>query len=302
MYANLFAVALYFTAIVLLFNWLILFRKQALVRRFFYTQIKHIISKNENQFAYTTIHVFHMILYSFFLLRFCVIFLQLSNQLHSELILKHDIFYRFFRECSNGKDYFYPVTFIMLLLFCLLIEREIYFTPVDTITWRKYHDLVVINCDLYERSACALLLENNGTLSKRTTKSFVVIKARNTAFCLVPLPNFPTLSYKMRAKFIKAVFIMEKLSIVLIGFVCKFDIRIQMETSILNFTFLYFRSNILSMAGLCFPVCPLSLLAISTSYGGNIRHLLLYSSTCRSRTDSTLVCKHLLNAILWPPW
>ena len=212
---------LYLVINVILFDWFILFRSNSIFHKFFYRQIKHILSKDSNP-NYKLIHSINIAFYLFYIIRFLYIirFMMLSKSIPTENL---DFFIHFFNQFSQGKDYFYIVTFIMLFLFNLLLEPLVYFTPINTITWKKYHNLNVVNFELYERYSENYFEFNKQFLSKRMISILTLKSAEINCMILSisKLAYFPTISTELRVTFIKATIIMNKICKLIAIISCK---------------------------------------------------------------------------------
>ena len=207
---------------ILFLNWLVIFRKNSFVYKFFYSSIKHIINKQKNP-KYTILHLFNEFLYLFFTIRFIKIWIYMANP---NLYSDYDFFNIMFQVFSDEKDYFFVCIFVFLFLFCFLIEPLLYFTPVNTITFLKYSDLVVDNYDLYKKYSSA---GNFSVLQKETFVDknlklfkFYSFEIDQTVFCFSKLKHFPNLSFNLRVRFVKLLVLIEKLCMITIIGVCKF--------------------------------------------------------------------------------
>lgn len=214
-------VLFYFVFNILFLSWLMIFRKNSYINQFFYYNIKHILKKQENS-TYNILHLLNEILYLFFTIRFIKIWVFMSSP---KLNSNYDFFNIFFQSFSNEKDYFFVCIFVFLFLFCLLIEPLLYFSPVNTITFLKYSDLVINNYDVYKNYS---LMKNFSRLQKQSTflKFINLIKfnsfeADQSIFLFSKLEHFPNLSFNLRAKFVKFLIIIEKLFTITIIGLCK---------------------------------------------------------------------------------
>jgi len=215
---------LYLIFNVVIFDWVFLFSSNSVINKFFYKQIKHILSKHSNP-KYKLIHSINMLLYSIYVIRFLSVVISLEI-LKSFTDQDYDFFAKFFNQFSNGKDHFYVVTFVMLFIFILLLEPLMYFTTINTITWQKYHDLNIVNFELYQRYSENRFEENSNKVSIQlkilnslTLKSAEINKA---LFNFSKLENFPTLSDELRIIFIKATIIMNLVCKIIITIGCKY--------------------------------------------------------------------------------
>ena len=209
-------VTLTLTFYLALFNYII-FRPGSAIYRFFYNQVKHNLNKTR---GFYLIHGFHIFLYLCYLLRFLYIIFKMSKQGDQEISLtQYNFFFNFLRAMSTGKDYFYVLIFIMFFIFVLLIEPNLYFSRIDTITWLKYDDLVVKNCDIYQR--CLIKVATRSVRRKRPNTSHsdqsllhsstpAEFNFDRTLFAQSRLPHFATLSVDNRVKFIRALHILDK--------------------------------------------------------------------------------------------
>ncbi|KAH9394058.1 hypothetical protein TYRP_021186 [Tyrophagus putrescentiae] len=185
-----------------LFNYII-FRPGSAIYRFFYNQVKHNLNKTR---GFYLIHGFHIFLYLCYLLRFLYIIFKMSKQGDQEILLtKYNFFFNFLRAMSTGKDYFYVLIFIMFFIFVLLIEPNLYFSRIDTITWLKYDDLVV-----KELRHLPALSDQGGQQDLLHSSTPAEFNFDRTLFAQSRLPHFATLSVDNRVKFIRALHILDK--------------------------------------------------------------------------------------------
>lgn len=202
--------------------------------KWYYTRIRHILTKQSNNY-YHLLHTFHLLLYAFYILRFMKIILYQKSSFEVISPTQYDFFFWFFLQVSNGRDIFYSVTFLMLLTFALLMEHCLYFSPVNSITWRKYQDLIVLNCDRYQESTeTQANQEQNDHLEKdkiaiRMWKKvqfwarfpFQLNETDQKAFSLKKSRLFKTLSPLVRIQILQVSWILSEAIHVNIVVICK---------------------------------------------------------------------------------
>lgn len=203
--------AINITFYLFLFNYII-FRPGSAIYCFFYRQVEHNMAKDRRVFY--PIHCFHIFLYTVYLFRFLYIIYEMSRPHGQKHMTKYNFFFNFFKSISTEKDYFYVLIFIMFFIFVLLIEPNIFFSRTDTITWLKYDDLVVKNCDIYQK---CLKQKNKKSIHKKKQSFSGKHKSSNvefnfdqTLFEQTKLPYFPTFSVDNRIKFIRILHILDK--------------------------------------------------------------------------------------------
>ena len=134
------------------------FNKMFMRRQFLYDEISVIIFKHDN-LKTKTIHIAEIFLYLMYIFRFSLIILGIRSNIR---LSKYDFFDHFFHYFSTDRDFLFPLTFIMLFVYCICMENRLYFTPINTITWQMYDDLVIKTMDAYEKSkSTSELLKNS---------------------------------------------------------------------------------------------------------------------------------------------
>src|SRR5699024_7137146 len=102
---------------------------------------------------------------------------------------KFDFFEFLFLIFSTNKDYFFGVTFIMLFANGLLLEFDLYFSRVDTITWKLLYDIIVLDGQIYRKCA-----KSQKELEKLRLRKISRISYEIPKFFRV-LPNFLVRKY-----------------------------------------------------------------------------------------------------------
>lgn len=121
-------------------NYLTLFTSNSISKQFFYRQHQHFLNCNQNSAYFIFFHSFNLFLLTLFIIRFLLILFALCR-LDNLPFMNYDLFYHFFASFSNHNDYFFVVVFIFLFMDTFLNELGLYFSPIDTVTWRQYEDL-----------------------------------------------------------------------------------------------------------------------------------------------------------------
>lgn len=214
---------------VLLFDWLTFLRSNSIGNQFYYSQIKRIINKYSNLRKYNLIHSFHLLLYAFYIVRFLSIMFNFNFLSTGDESV--DFFSYFFSQFSTEKDAFYLFPMIGVLLFALLVEPLLYFSPSNTITWQKYFHLIIVNADAYTRFEAdqrrhrtrKVSRSFRGKILKCVSFNWPTIEASRSVFYLTKLQGFTTISPKLRFSFVQANFLMSKLCKLLIIALCKFE-------------------------------------------------------------------------------
>lgn len=212
----------YFAFNIILLSWLFILRKGACIDQFFCSNLKHIINKHKNV-HYKKLHLFNEFLYLFYAVRFVKILLFMANP---RLESKYDFFNVFFQLFTTEKDAFYAFTFVLWFLFCLAIETLLYFrTPVDTITFQKYDDLIVNNFDVFRNKSTISKHQFHMQSSVSKINSLFKLSSVDVVsqplFHLVKLKFFSCLSFSMRVRFVRAALLIEKICMVSLISMCK---------------------------------------------------------------------------------
>src|SRR5699024_5778431 len=106
--------------------------------------------------------------------------------------------------------------------FCLLMEPQLYFSRNDTITWQKYNDLVLRNMNAFQRCLKSDEVEQSASkswsISNLFSRQIIPSNFDQTAFYSNTLKHFTALSFQLRIRFVKAVILMNRISLVTIVF------------------------------------------------------------------------------------
>ena len=119
-------------------------------RKFVYNEVCKIIYKR-NDFKTRIIHITEIFCYFQYVIRYLIVLHQIAMNENYEPS-HYEFFHHFFRYISNDKDVLFILTFIMLFIYCILMEYCIYFTPANTVTWLMYEDWIIKTMDAYHQS------------------------------------------------------------------------------------------------------------------------------------------------------
>lgn len=244
-------------------------------RRFFYNTTKEIVEQHGKPF-FVFKHRLEVLAYLLYIVRFSYILLSMCDPVHFHPLQK-DFFTHFFDYLSTDQDLLFGGTFLMLFISCVIIERSIYFSRVDTPTWQIIYDGVVSSGRAFRKSRLSLAVRRScfnrrqekvkrklsflpnllkNILSKLIAKAvmwyrcegYSLEKVKSHRFAYIPLA-----SVKLRAKMFVFVEMSEVVNWLIIVFISKKLSFKKVKNFKLN-EFLFFRH--ISCTSLCILFRP----------------------------------------------
>ncbi len=154
----------------------------------FYSTIEEVMGNHEKRWSYRWLHTFECVAYLMYICRFAYILLCLLQPTQFALI-KGDFFSHLIAILSTDRDYFFAVTFIMMLLSCVVMERAIYFSPIDTCTWGIIEDQIVRSetifrqCRLSEQRQKIIFKQQLEKTKEKTKLLYYIPELMKNWFC-----------------------------------------------------------------------------------------------------------------------
>lgn len=109
-------------------------------------------TEHHYDFNHQFLHKSELYLFFAYLFRFCYLLFLIILKPHRLVLSQYDFFEHMFNYFSTDKDYFFGVTFIMLTFNGLLLEHDLYFQKVDTLSWKVLYDRCVFDLQIYQKS------------------------------------------------------------------------------------------------------------------------------------------------------
>lgn len=108
--------------------------------------------EHHHDFNHQFLHRSNLYLFIAYLFRFYYLLISTIINPHPLKLSRYDFFEHMFQYFSTDKDYFFGVTFIMLTLNGLLLEHDLFFHKVDTLSWKLLYDRIVLDLQIYQKS------------------------------------------------------------------------------------------------------------------------------------------------------
>lgn len=144
---------------------------------------------NHEKKSYRWLHTFECCAYAVYICRFAYILLCLLQPTKCSLI-EIDFFSHLIENLSTDKDYFFAVTFVMMFVSCVVMERAIYFSRIDTCTWGIIEDQIIHSEQIFKQ--CLLPEDERKTIwkmqlgeIKRETKLYFIPELMVNWFCKI---------------------------------------------------------------------------------------------------------------------
>lgn len=222
--------------------------------KFFYSTIEDVMTNHEKT-PYKWLHTMEICAYIMYICRFTYILLCLLQPIRCSPI-GFDFFSHLIGYLCTDKDYFFGVTFIMMFISCVVMERCIYFSRIDTCTWGIIEDQIIRSEQIFKQ--CLLPEEEQKTILKmqydevkRQTKLYfipapmvnwycflkakMIFRNQGYAYDLVMMQSCkwkytPSATVQLRVKMFQILAFLEHINCLVIVSICKLSFLISLKS------------------------------------------------------------------------